>query len=176
MFSVCRKLQAGHNVSFCQLREIVDNFSRGHADRQPAQDIVDCNSHLPDARLAATLVRLNCNDVAIAHDVDQTTSYTYLSLKQANTLLQRTSDTAHKRVVFCNKNSERLQISMRHRCYLRLARHVGLGLLLWRQVTQGNILPQFAAIGADNLAGERLRVDHLLGVHVVSGVDGAGTV
>ena len=72
MLSVCRKLLAGHNIGLRQLWEIVDNFSDGHTRSQPIKDIVDCNSHPPNTRLAATLIRLDGNDVAIAHNANQT--------------------------------------------------------------------------------------------------------
>jgi len=55
------------NVFLRKLGKIVQNFCMRHSRSQPTQNIINGNSHSPDARLSTAFPWFDRNDVAIAY-------------------------------------------------------------------------------------------------------------
>ena len=61
--------EAGENVFFSEVRKVLKKLFLGHPRSKIVQHVIDGNSHSANARLAATLARLDRDDVLITHGV-----------------------------------------------------------------------------------------------------------
>jgi hypothetical protein len=66
-FSIGGELQNKHVCRQPSIREIFENLLLGYSGGQLFEDVVNSNTDPTDARLSASLVRFNCDDVLITH-------------------------------------------------------------------------------------------------------------
>ena len=65
---VCGEREAGEYVLPCQVREVFQDFFIRHSRCQVSKNIVNCDPHSANARLAAALACFYRDDLSIVHE------------------------------------------------------------------------------------------------------------